>query len=292
MAISELQFAVRASLSSSELSDVGALVTEANWNQVAADWRIFIEHGRLYVAHTAAGRIVASTATLPYGSRFAWISMVLVAGAYRRRGLATALLRQAMEELAAARLVPVLDATPEGRAVYRRLGFEDSWGFHRLIRRERQYASAVAAPHAACTIRPIRDADWPQVLAYDASAFGAERGAVLAGLRGRLPAAEFTAERDGTIVGFLLGRDGRLAKHVGPLIAEETAVACALLNRALAGLDGPVFIDFADAQAPVRAFLEARGFASVRPFTRMLYRTSSPFDDASRTFAVVGPEFG
>jgi hypothetical protein len=42
----------------------------------------------------------------------------------------------------------------------------------------------------------------------------------------------------------------------------------------------------------VRGFLEARGFAPVRPFTRMLYGTSSPFGDASRTFAVVGPEFG
>ena len=149
MAISELRFAIKPSLSPSELSDVDALVREANWNQLAADWQIFIEHGRLYVAHTAAGRIVATTATLPYplatlprergrvASGFAWISMVLVAGEYRRRGLATALLRQAMDALAAARLIPVLDATPEGRAVYRRLGFLDFWGFHRLIRRER-----------------------------------------------------------------------------------------------------------------------------------------------------------
>ena len=73
--------------------------------------------------------------------------MVLVAGEYRRRGLATALLRQAMDELATARLLPALDATPEGRAVYRRLGFEDSWGFHRLIRRERQHSSCSCRTH-------------------------------------------------------------------------------------------------------------------------------------------------
>ena len=58
--------------------------------------------------------------------------MVLVAGDYRRRGLATRLMRRAMDDLAAAGLVPVLDATPDGRAVYRALGFQDSWGFHRL----------------------------------------------------------------------------------------------------------------------------------------------------------------
>jgi hypothetical protein len=30
----------------------------------------------------------------------------------------------------------------------------------------------------------------------------------------------------------------------------------------------------------------------VRPFTRMLCGASTRFDDAARTFAVVGPEFG
>src|SRR5207302_973310 len=141
-------------------------------------------------------------------------------------------------------------------------------------------------------IRPIGSADWVKVSAYDASAFGAERGTVLAGLRGRLPAAEVIAERDGDMVGFLLGRDGRLAQHVGPLIAEDEAVACALLDRALGALEGPVFIDFADAQIQVRRFLDASGFNPVRPFTRMLYGTRTRFDDAARTFAVVGPEFG
>ena len=80
MATSELQFAVKPSLTPSELDDVGALVREARWNQLAADWRIFIELGRVYAALTGDGRIVATTATLPYGERFAWISMVLVKG--------------------------------------------------------------------------------------------------------------------------------------------------------------------------------------------------------------------
>src|SRR5947209_8149221 len=130
---SELTVAVKSSLSSSELDDVAALISEARWNQIAADWRMFVELGRVYAAHTEAGRIVATTATLPYGKRFAWISMVLVAGPYRRRGLATSLLRRAMDDLAAARLVPVLDATPDGRPVYRALGFQDSWSFTRLL---------------------------------------------------------------------------------------------------------------------------------------------------------------
>ena len=292
MATSDLRLDAKPALSSSELEDAGALVREANWNQLATDWRVFLDLGRVYAAHTDAGRIVATTTTLPFGGRFAWISMVLVAGDYRRRGLATRLMRRAMDDLAAAGLVAVLDATPDGRAVYRALGFQDSWGFHRLVLRERKSATGTPPAPAGVTIRPIADADWPALCAYDAAAFGADRGAVLARLRGRLPAAELVAERNGRIAGLLLGRDGRVAVQAGPLIAEDDAVACALLGRALDALAAPVFVDLADAKAEVRRWLEARGFSAVRPLTRMLYGRSQRYDDAARTFAVVGPEFG
>lgn len=292
MATSEPRLAVKQSLTPSELDDVGALVREARWNQLAADWRMFIELGRVYAAHTADGRIIATTATLPYGDRFAWISMVLVKGEYRRHGLATRLMRQAMDELARQGRIPILDATPDGRAVYRRLGFEDSWGFARLIRRERPPAAGTYPGPADVTVRPAGDRDWEALCAYDAAAFGADRGAVLAGLRGRLPAAELVAERAGRIVGFALGRDGALAAQIGPLIADDEAIATALLARALDGLEGPLFVDLADSKQELRSFLDARGFASVRPFTRMLYGSSTRFDDPVRTFAVIGPEFG
>jgi GNAT superfamily N-acetyltransferase len=292
MAISDLRLVVKPSLSASELDDVGALVREARWNQLAADWRLFIELGRVYAAHTADGRIVATTATLPYGGRFAWISMVLVAGEYRRRGLATQLMRRAMEDLATAGLVPVLDATPDGRAVYRRLGFEDCWGFQRLVRRELQRAAPVVPTPAGVAIRPLAEPDWPALCAYDAAAFGAERRAVLAGLRGRLPAAELVAERAGRLAGFLLGRDGALAAQMGPLIADDDAIACALLAGALARVEGPLFVDLADSKTELRAVLDAHGFTAVRPFTRMIHGSSRRFDDAARTFAVIGPEFG
>jgi GNAT superfamily N-acetyltransferase len=291
MAISELQLAVKPSLSPSELDDVDALVREARWNQITADWQMFLAHGHVHALVTPEGRIVATTATLPYGGRFAWISMVLVAGEYRRRGLATQLMRRAMDELAAASVVPALDATPDGRAVYRRLGFTDSWGFARLIRRERQGAPAFVAP-AGVTIRAVTDADWPALCAYDGAAFGAERGAVLAGLRGRLPSAELVAERADRVAGFLLGRDGMLAGHLCPLIADDDAIACALLAHALDRIDGTLFIDLADSKTDVRGFLDAHGFTAVRPFTRMVHGSSQRFDDAARTFAVVGPEFG
>ena len=70
--------------------------------------------------------------------------------------------------------------------------------------------------------------------------------------------------------------------QAGPLIADDDAVACALLARALDALAAPVFVDLADAKAEVRRrWLKRRGFSAVRPLTRMLYGRSQRYDDAA-----------
>lgn len=274
-------------LTPAELPDAEALVAEAGWNQVAADWRIFLDLGTVYAVR-ADGRVVATAATLPYG-QCAWISMVLVAGRHRRRGLATRLLNRCIADVTALGLVPVLDATPAGRTVYGPLGFKEAWGFTRFASRRR----SIPRPDAgAVKVQPITDSVWPALCAEDAVVFGADRSEVLARMRGRLPAANLFAQRAGRITGMLLGRDGRTAAHLGPLTAADDATAQALLAQSLGRIDGPVFIDLADTKSEVRGWLEASGFSSQRPFTRMLLGRDKSFDNLRRTYAVIGPEFG
>jgi GNAT superfamily N-acetyltransferase len=272
-----------------DLPAAEALVREAGWNQVIADWEIFRALGTVHTARDG-GRVVATAATLPYGN-FAWISMVLVLPEYRRGGLGTRLLERCVAALDGEGRVPVLDATPAGRPIYQTMGFEDCWGYHRLARQGTPPAAAVP-PDASARVRPIADTDWNALCAYDAAAFGADRSALLQRLRGRLPAAELVAERDGRIAGFMLGRNGRSASQIGPLIAEDDDTAHLLLARALPAIEGPVYLDFADAKTEIRAWLTRSGFVAQRPLTRMLYRRNIGFDDTVRTFAVVGPEFG
>jgi len=274
-----------------ELGNAQALVAEVGWNQTERDWRMFLELGRVQAIRTDAGRVIATAATLPYGG-FGWISMVLVTAAWRRRGLASQLLRNAIDGLCGAGLVPVLDATPAGREVYRTLGFADTWGFARLARPAVPSARAAGSQDVSLTVQPVTDDAWAEICTYDAGAFGSERGRLLASLRGRMPAADLIALRESRIAGFLLGREGRIATQLGPLVAEDAATAHALLTRAIAAITGPIFIDLVDSKTAIRSFLEAQGFAFTRPLTRMVHGSASAFDDGTRTFAVVGPEFG
>ena len=278
-----------APLRPSEIADAQALVAEAGWNQTHADWQVFLDCGQVQ-AFRADGRVIATAATLPYGA-FGWISMVLVTAAFRRQGLASRLMRRAIDDLVEAGHVPVLDATPAGREVYRKLGFADTWGFARLARPDAPPAASDPPPEGI-SVGEITNADWPGLVAYDTAAFGADRGHLLARLRGRLRPADLVAHRDGRLVGFLLGRNGRIASHLGPLIANDAAIARALLTRALAVIGGAIFIDLADSKSETRAWLEACGFAGQRPLTRMVHSRRAAFDDGTRTFAVVGPEFG
>jgi GNAT superfamily N-acetyltransferase len=281
---------IDAPLAASELPDAEALVRESGWNQVAADWEIFRALGTVHAAR-ADSRVVATAAILPYGT-FAWISMVLVAGEYRRHGLGTRLLKRCVEQLTGQGLVAVLDATPAGLPLYRGLGFKETWSYRRLVRQAARPLTGDVAPPPRTTVRPIADADWASLCAYDAAAFGADRSALLQRMRGRLPAAELLAERNGRIAGFALGRNGRSASQIGPLIAEDDITARALLARALAALASAVYIDFADTKTGVGNWLAECGFIAQRPLTRMLLNRSEGFDDVARTFAVVGPEFG
>lgn len=280
---------IGASLQAAELADAEALVREAGWNQVAADWEVFRALGTVHAAR-ADSRVVATAATLPYGA-FAWISMVLVAGEYRRHGLGTRLLQRCIDTLVEQGQVPVLDATPAGQPLYRAMGFLETWGYQRLAAPS-IHVAASTPPASDTIVRPVGDADWSAFCAYDAAAFGADRSALLQCLRGRLPAAELIAVRHGRIAGALLGRQGRSASQIGPLVAEDDAIAQALLTQALATVKGPVYLDLADAKANIREWLQRSGFVPQRPLARMLLHRATGFDDPSRTFAVVGPEFG
>jgi GNAT superfamily N-acetyltransferase len=268
-------------LGTQHLAGCMALSAAVAWNQNEADWRLMLEIGHGWGISLADGTLAASTLVLPYGG-FAWVSMVLVHPAHRRKGYATHLLRTAISDLERRGLTPILDATPAGRTVYGQEGFEDRWTFNRFYLGNRARGTLVEG-----TVRQLEPADWPGILQLDREAFGASRERLLRALHRRLPQAALVVEGDG----FVLGRDGREARHIGPLVARDAAAARALLTHALAAVEPPLYIDLAE-HALLQPLLEARGFAFQRPFTRMVRGVAPAPGKTELTFLVAGPELG
>jgi GNAT superfamily N-acetyltransferase len=273
-------------LAAADLDGAQGLVAEAGWNQNAADWRLFLDLGRTFAVKDAEGRLAATAATLPYPSGFGWISMVLVAKAFRRRGIATRLLALCIAELKCAGMVPVLDATPAGREVYLPLGFRDGWA----IRRWRRAGAARAGE--APGVRALNESDWPAILALDASAFGCDRSGLLARLRARSSGFACVLEQDGRLRGFLLGREGRIATQLGPIVADHPTGAAALASWAAGRLASPLIVDALERHGAFARWLDANGFQQERAYTRMALGRDELFGDAARTVAIAGPELG
>jgi GNAT superfamily N-acetyltransferase len=262
-----------------------ALSCEAGWNQTAADWSRMLALGRGFGLVEGDGALVATALVLPYDAGIAWISMVLVARRWRRRGLASLLMRRALAETEALDRTACLDATPEGAAVYRALGFADDAGFTRWHRPAAPTAQDDArSPMPARAAQPGASADWPAAVARDARALGAPRQALLEAL---------AAEGSGVVSadGSLLLRPGRLAWQLGPLVAQGRDAAESLLAEGLGTLRGePVFADARDGSG-LEAALAAAGFAPQRSFLRM-HRGGPPESRPELLWLTAGPEFG
>ena len=125
----------------------------AGWNQTPADWRCFLQSSpRGCFAAEVDGKVVGTAATIVYEQRFAWIGMVLVDPGFRGRGIGTRLLRKAVEHLDEIGIGTMkLDATPAGRPIYRKLGFEDEYEIERwLLKRPASEAAPASALHSVC----------------------------------------------------------------------------------------------------------------------------------------------
>lgn len=251
------------------------LSTEAHWNQTEEDWRIFLRDGVVFGIRDGM-RLVATAALLPYSGNNAWISMVLVSGTHRRRGFATHLVDACLETARKNGLTSWLDATPDGAAVYGPLGFTPTLQLRRL--KLTQPAPAGTPPSTSATIEVLR--------ARDLRATGFDRTALL----------EAFAQRSGSrIVGvngaIALVRDGRTARHIGPLFADNAAEALALVHAIARSETRPLLLDAVASQAAFLEGLTASGWTIERPFQRMRFGPATTAGE-EMPFAVAGPEFG
>jgi hypothetical protein len=262
----------------------------AGWNQTPDDWEAFLRlrPGGAFVAEIA-GRPAGTVTTVDYEGGFGWVGMVLVAPELRRRGIGTRLLEAGIESLAGCGAVR-LDATPEGRELYLRLGFQDEYGLSRQVR---SAGSVPLLPAPPGGLRPARDADLAAIAAFDAPAFGKPRRFVLDLWRARAPSYAFVLEGAGGLRGYGLGREGTRCDHFGPIVARDFEAARALVLAALGAAGArPVLLDAFLHEPRWLELLAALGFREERGFTRMVRGPNRHPGEPRLQWAASGPELG
>jgi GNAT superfamily N-acetyltransferase len=253
------------------------LSAEANWNQNEADWRFFLKEATVLGVRDRDRRLIASAALLPYDSSNAWISMVLVTANWRRRGLATRLVDACLDAAMKQGLTCWLDATPAGAAVYGPLGFTPTLQLRRL-RRENSPQAGISRALSNCNLA--------ELIARDISAMGFDRSVLLAEFAAR-PGSRLLSNGDAVA----LVRDGRKARHIGPVFASAPDQALAMVDAIARSEAGPWLIDAVNGQEEFLQGLTGAGWIVERPYQRMRFGRATA-QATAQPFAVAGPEYG
>lgn len=262
----------------------------AGWNQTEADWQGFLaaDSEGSFVAEVD-GTVRGTAATITFERRFAWVGMVLVDPEYRGRGIGTTLLERAIAYLDGKRVPCIkLDATPAGKPIYEKLGFESEWEIERWMLRR---AGTPERPEPEEEMMPPALVE--RVLKADREVFGADRSALLRSVHQSAPRFTDGLWNAGGMEGYAFGRQGSFADHLGPWVAKDEATARHLLDAFLGrSRRDTVVVDCVMGSAFARSLLEEKGFQYSRGLTRM-YRGGNPFPGRPELLcAILGPEFG
>jgi hypothetical protein len=254
-----------------------ALSSEAHWNQNEADWTFLLGKATVFGIRAPDRRLIATAALMPYGRSDAWISMVLVTSSWRRRSLATRLVDECLRSASRLGVTCWLDATPAGAAVYGPLGFTPTIQLRRL---------RLDPPPVAMAGPPLPSGKLGDFITCDISTMGFDRRILLEELAGRA-GSRLVSNGDA----LALVRDGRTARHIGPVFADGPAHALKMVRDIAANESGPLLIDAVASQDGFVNGLADAGWTVERPFQRMRFGRARTHGDEP-PFAVAGPEYG
>ena len=219
-----------------------------------------------------SGPVVAMGGALLYPG-VAYLGLMAVLPSHQRRGLGEAVFLRVLALAAAAGCGTVLlDASAAGMPLYLRHGF--------TVDEETQVCQAppgLGVPPPS-DVLPWGAVDLPEIAAFDAVAFGADRSAMLGAYARAHPNGLWACRSPaGDLLGYAVVQD----HAVGPVVAETSEVAERLLRVA----PRPLPVAIPGSNAAGLALLQRLGFTHVRHVAHMRLGGDGPPGVPSRIFA-------
>ena len=261
------------------LDDIDLAMTlkdQVGWNQTRDDIRRLVEYEPegCFIAEFE-GVPVGTVSTTSYGTKVAWIGMMLVLPEYRRRGIARRLMQTSIDYLRERNVTCIkLDATPLGQPLYEQLGFHAEWDFQRWEREGENVATF-----------PLDGELSSALIAMDETAFGADRSrwlnSVASGCRVFATQSSY---------GML--RPGRVATYLGPVVSENSSEAASVIDAMLSAAEGRVFWDIPTGNSLSESLAAQHGLQPVRQLLRMWSGDENVAGRPELQFALLDPTTG
>ncbi|MGW1762498.1 GNAT family N-acetyltransferase [Streptomyces sp. NPDC002073] len=271
-----------------DLSGCADLSEDRGWPREEHKWGLLLSAGTGYGIDAPDGQgLAASCVVTSYGDStsspaLTAIGMVLVAERYARQGLGRRLMTQLCAELAPTPLT--LHATPNGRPLYEELGFKATGRAEMLVGHFTPSAPTPADPITG-TVRPATAADLQAILRLDRDVFGEDRTHMITRLPSFADRLLVAEDEDGTLTGYAAAWPNMNTHVVGPLIAQDTATAQALVTALADTTDRPLRTDIDIRHAGLIDWLKAHGLQSVAFNAVMTHGIPALPGDWTRRFA-------
>ncbi|MCP8882147.1 GNAT family N-acetyltransferase [Devosia sp. XJ19-1] len=247
------------------------------WNPGLDDARRFqLADPNGFLGAFVDGRMVAGISVVAYSNQFGFLGLYICHPDFRGQGYGRAVWNAGMAYLGDRTIG--LDGVPQQQASYRKMGFVTEYETVRMV----GALDLVSARHVS--VAPILAAS--VVRDVDLACFPSERQSFLEAWIAPPHQAWFST-RDGAVTGYVVVRECRTARKVGPLFAHDLETAMTLLGT----VEGEVQIDVPMHQVALLAKLKERGFDGQFNTARM-YRGAAPDVRLDRVFAVSTLELG
>lgn len=224
-----------------ELDVLVEWAAEEGWNPGLSDAELFwATEPEAFIAAELAGELIGGGSIVSYGGHYGYMGFFIIHPDYRGRGLGNKLWHERLRRLLARLDEPAvigMDGVFDLQAYYARGGFE----FAGRDLRFEVTSESFSTPDGIAELSEIPFSD---IAAYDRAHFPAPRDDFLRRWISQPGVHAKAALRAGRLAGFGVMRPCRQGFRVGPLFADDAAIAndlfCALAGQAPAE---PIFLD-------------------------------------------------
>ncbi len=259
------------------------LAADEGWNPGLSDagcFHVADRHG--FSISEQNGKPVATISAVRYSDDFGFVGLYIVTPEARHKGYGWQIWRHAMRHLGGCNVG--LDAVTEQEATYKKAGFSTYY-------RSARYQS-VGGGDMPDGVVSLSTVPFDRVLAYDALCFPASRSEFMHAWLHAPSVHSYGVMEDDEFKGFGVIRPCGMGYKIGPLFADDEAVADTLFRALCASVDDqPVFLDVIEPNKAAQALPKRYGMEEVFVTVRM-YTKGEPAIDLGKIFGVTSFELG
>lgn len=275
-------------LKKEQIGDIVTLSSYIGWDYNKEEIETIFDSGIVYGVWNERKELIASAAIILYGEKLASIGMVIVHPDYKGSGIGKAITNACMKSVSAQTPI-MLIATDEGKPLYEKLGFRavsyvskyicNSYNVNNYCMRHEDY------------MMNYEECDLEEIIKLDEYAFGTNRKGFVTKRIMQSEQCIVVKDKEQNVLGYGLSIQTPENKIIGPVVAEDDAMAMRIVHYLAREHHGKLRIDVPEGKKDFMRKLESVGFQKVhtppimmRNSDRFLKRNGELYSIAAQIF--------